>query len=89
MTSSKDPTGDSETSTKDPSDASVTSTKDSTDPTEEAPPRALTSSEIEELQRNPGAGALRVGDGLSVEHNDLIARAAYASREKSSSSDSD
>lgn len=83
MISSEDPNTDSEG----PGDEPEESTEDSSDSTNGTPPRARTPKEIEELQRNPSAGALRARDGESVEDDDLLDLAIHGARERSSSSD--
>lgn len=95
MTSFEDPNEDSDETNQDPEDTegpdsgSEESTEDSGGSTKGKPPRARTAKEIEELQRNPSAGALRARDGMSVKHDDLLDLAIRGGREKSSSSDED
>ncbi|TIV47658.1 MAG: hypothetical protein E5V96_02345 [Mesorhizobium sp.] len=92
VTSFEDPNEDSEDLNEDtegPGDEPKESTEDSGDSTKGPPPRARTPEEIEELQRNPSAGALRFRDGESMEDEDLLDWAIRGSRERSSSSDED
>ena len=92
MTSSEDPNDESEDPSKeseDPDGESEETNQDSSDSADERPPRARTPEEIEELQRNASAGAVRFRNGESVEDEDIIEGAIRGSRERSSSSDED